>query len=141
MLGYAIAIAVAVPFWWVTQHLGYASAYDAATGPLTEFIVEPNGWSFVIALLAGIAGTLALTTAQVGDAGRECSSRSHGPRGGTIALCIGTGVWDEILPAFVQLVLNAGGIVLAGTRPCCCRSWYWHRMGGRPSCTGPDRAP
>jgi len=131
VLGYCIAIAVAVPFWWVTQMLGYASRAEAEFGPLTEFIVEPNGWSFVIALLAGIAGTLALTTAKSGTLVGVFISVTTVPAAGTIALCIGTGVWEEILPAFVQLVLNVGGLVLAGTLTLMLQKRYWQRVGAR----------
>lgn len=39
--------------------------YAAATsGPLTEFIVTPDVWSLIIALLAGVAGVLSMTTSK-----------------------------------------------------------------------------
>ena len=131
VVGYVVAIAVAVPFWWITHLLGHASAHDAATGPLTDFIVKPDGWSFVIALLAGIAGTLALTTSKSGTLVGVFISVTTVPAAGTIALCIGTGVWSEITPAFVQLLLNTSGIILAGTTTLLLQRFYWHRVGAR----------
>ncbi len=129
--GYVVSIAVSVPFWWVAQVLGHASRPDVATGPLTEFIVKPDGWSFVIAVLAGIAGTLALTTAKSGTLVGVFISVTTVPAAGTIALCIGTGVWAEILPALVQLLINIGGLVVAGTLTLVAQKAYWHRVGTR----------
>jgi uncharacterized hydrophobic protein (TIGR00271 family) len=128
--GYLLAIGAAVPFWWVTHVLGYADKLDVARGPLTSFIVEPNGWSFVVALLAGIAGTLALTTAKSGALVGVFISVTTVPAAGTVALCVGTGVWHEVLPAFFQLVVNLVGMILAGTLALLAQRAYWRRKGG-----------
>ena len=128
--GYAIAIALAIPFWLITHLLGRAPANDVATGDLTSFIVQPNGWSFVIALLAGIAGTLALTTAKSGPLVGVFISVTTVPAAGTVALCLGTGVWGEVLPAFLQLVVNLSGMIVAGTLTLLTQRAYWRRVGG-----------
>jgi uncharacterized hydrophobic protein (TIGR00271 family) len=128
--GYLIAIAVAIPFWWCTHLLGHAATNDVARGPLTAFIVQPNGWSFVVAVMAGIAGTLALTTAKSGPLVGVFISVTTVPAAGTVALCVGTGVWDEVLPAFAQLVVNLTGMILAGTLTLLAQRAYWRRKGG-----------
>lgn len=38
--------------------------YEAGVRPLTQFISNPDGWSVVVALLAGLAGTISLTQAK-----------------------------------------------------------------------------
>ena len=128
--GYAIAIALAIPFWLLTHLLGQAPVNDVSTGDLTSFIVQPNGWSLVIALLAGIAGTLALTTAKSGPLVGVFISVTTVPAAGTVALCIGTGVWSEVLPAFLQLVVNLSGMIVAGTLTLLAQRAYWRRVGG-----------
>ena len=80
--GFAIAVVVSVPFWLLADAAGIASRADALHGPQTDFIVQPDIWSFLIALLAGVAGVLALTTAEVRSAGRRLHLRHHGPRRG-----------------------------------------------------------
>jgi uncharacterized hydrophobic protein (TIGR00271 family) len=130
VLGYLVAIALATPFWWVTHLLGQAASKDVARGPLTAFIVQPNGWSFVVALMAGVAGTLALTTSKSGPLVGVFISVTTVPAAGTIALCIGAGVWDEVLPAFAQLVVNLAGMILAGTLTLLGQRAYWRRKGG-----------
>jgi uncharacterized hydrophobic protein (TIGR00271 family) len=128
--GYVIAIVLAIPFWWVTHLLGHAGSADVAKGPLTAFIVQPNGWSFVVAVLAGIAGTLALTTAKSGPLVGVFISVTTVPAAGTIALCVGTGVWGEVAPAFLQLVVNLSGMIVAGTATLLVQRAYWARVGG-----------
>jgi uncharacterized hydrophobic protein (TIGR00271 family) len=128
-LGYAIAIGVAIPLWLVTHLIGQADAKVVRHGPLTEFIVHPDAWSFVIAVLAGIAGVLALTTAKSGPLVGVFISVTTVPAAGTLALCVGAGVWDEVLPAAVQLVVNITGMVLAGTLTLLGQREYWRRKG------------
>jgi uncharacterized hydrophobic protein (TIGR00271 family) len=114
----------------VTQLTGHADAHDVATGPLTAFIVQPNGWSFVVAVMAGIAGTLALTTSKSGPLVGVFISVTTVPAAGTVALCVGTGVWHEVLPAFAQLAVNLVGMILAGTFTLLAQRAYWRRRGG-----------
>ncbi len=139
LVGYVVAVALAVPFWWVTHLTGHASATDVATGPLTDFIVKPDGWSFVIAVLAGMAGVLALSTAKSGPLVGVFISVTTVPAAGTIALCVGAGVWGEIWPAFVQLVINIAGMVLAGTLTLLLQRWFWHRVGRTSGAVPSDR--
>jgi uncharacterized hydrophobic protein (TIGR00271 family) len=129
VLGYAIAILAAIPFWWVTHLLGHAGSATVRNGPLTDFIVHPDAWSFVVAVLAGIAGTVALTTAKSGPLVGVFISVTTVPAAGTVALCVGAGVWDEVLPALVQLVLNISGMILAGTLTLLAQREYWRRKG------------
>ena len=95
VLGYLIAVAAAVPFWFLVHVTGNSTIREASSGALTEFIVHPDGWSLVIALLAGVAGVLSLTSDKSGPLVGVFISVTTVPAAGTIALCIGTGVWHE----------------------------------------------
>jgi hypothetical protein len=57
--GFAVAVVLAAPLWAVAHAVGLASRADAVRGPLTDFIVQPDEWSFLIAVLV-LAGTLTL---------------------------------------------------------------------------------
>jgi uncharacterized hydrophobic protein (TIGR00271 family) len=131
VLGYVIAIGAAIPFWFVVHLTGNATFKDVSTGALTEFIVRPDGWSFIIALLAGVAGTLSLTSAKSGPLVGVFISVTTVPAAGTAALCIGAQVWPEVLPAFIQLGVNTAGLILAGTLTLLAQRVYWAHKGGR----------
>ena len=90
-------------------------ASDERTVWWHDFIVQPDIWSFLIALLAGVAGVLALTTSKSGPLVGVFISVTTVPAVGTLALCIGVGVWSEIPGALAQLGVNLLGLVLAGT--------------------------
>lgn len=131
VLGYLIAVAAAVPFWFLVHVTGNSTIREASTGELTEFIVRPDGWSLIIALLAGVAGVLSLTSDKSGPLVGVFISVTTVPAAGTIALCIGTGVWYEVWPAFLQLNINIVGMVFAGTLTLLAQRVYWSRKGGR----------
>jgi uncharacterized hydrophobic protein (TIGR00271 family) len=129
--GFAFAIAVATPLWWLGYLLGFVSARDAASGELTRFIIQPDAWSFLIAGLAGIAGVLSLTSSKSGPLVGVFISVTTVPAVGTIALCIGTGVWREVNEAALQLGLNILGMLLAGTLTLIVQRVVWSRVHGR----------
>ena len=134
--GFAIAIAVSVPFWLLAHAAGLASKAEAATGPQTDFIVQPDVWSFVIAVLAGIAGVLALTTSKSGPLVGVFISVTTVPAVGTLALCVGVGVWSEVPDALVQLGVNLLGLVLAGTLTMLVQRAVWSRVDGSSRLAG-----
>ena len=104
------------------------SVEDAARGELTAFIVQPDIWSFVIAMLAGVAGVLSLTTSKSGPLVGVFISVTTIPSIGTIALCLGTGVWSEVDDAALQLGLNILGLLVAGTVTLLVQRLVWSRI-------------
>ena len=134
--GFAIAVAVSAPLWFGAHAVGLATKADAATGPQTDFIVQPDIWSFLIALLAGVAGVLALTTSKSGPLVGVFISVTTVPAVGTLALCIGVGVWSEIPGALTQLGVNLLGLVLAGTVTLLVQRTVWARINGSSRLAG-----
>lgn len=134
--GFAIAVAVSAPLWFGAHAVGLATKADAATGPQTDFIVQPDIWSFLIALLAGVAGVLALTTSKSGPLVGVFISVTTVPAVGTLALCIGVGVWSEIPGALAQLGVNLLGLVLAGTVTLLVQRTVWARINGSSRLAG-----
>jgi uncharacterized hydrophobic protein (TIGR00271 family) len=134
--GFAVAVVVATPLWALAHAVGLASTGDAVSGPLTDFIVQPDVWSFVIALLAGIAGVLALTASKSGPLVGVFISVTTVPAVGTVALCLGVGVWAEIPSALLQLGINLAGLVLAGSLTLLLQRLVWSRVDGSARGTG-----
>lgn len=83
--------------------------------PNTGFIWHPDRWSFIVALVAGAAGALALAIEKTATMVGVFISVTTVPAAGNLAL--GLAVWDrgEILGSLAQLGANVAGMVVAGT--------------------------
>ncbi len=134
--GFGVAVLVASPLWLLAHAVGLASRADASSGTLTDFIIRPDVWSLVIALLAGVAGVLALTTSKSGPLVGVFISVTTVPAVGTVALCLGVGVWSEIPGALVQLGINLIGMVVAGTLTLLVQRAVWSRVEGSSRLAG-----
>jgi len=112
--GFAIAIAVAFLIWGAAAMLGLIDARAATTGELTEFIVKPDLWSFLIALLAGVAGILSITSAKSSALVGVFISITTVPAAATIALTLAVGALDEAAASAVKLGVNLLGLLIGG---------------------------
>jgi uncharacterized hydrophobic protein (TIGR00271 family) len=131
VIGFVAAASIATVGWTIAYHLGAFTRREASTGDLTDFIVSPDGWSFAVACLAGIAGTLSLTTAKSGPLVGVFISVTTIPAVGTIAVCLACGVWGEVGSALLQLGINLLGMVLAGTAALAVQRVAWGRIAHR----------
>lgn len=127
--GFALALAVAAAFWATAYALGVFSAEQAASGRLTDFIVSPDGWSFLVACLAGVAGTLSLTTNKSGPLVGVFISVTTIPAVGTAGVCLACGLWSEAGQSAVQLGLNVLGLLLSGTLTLLVLRLVWAKVG------------
>lgn len=83
--------------------------------PNTGFIWHPDKWSFIVALLAGVAGALALAIEKTATMVGVFISVTTVPAAGNLSL--GLAVWnaDEILGSLAQLGANIGGMIISGS--------------------------
>ena len=132
-VGFGIALTVATALWWGGDLVLGVDRKAAAGGPDTEFIVHPDAWSFWVAFLAGIAGVLSLTTSKAGNLVGVFIAVTTVPAAGTIALCLGVGLWSDAWAGVVQLTLNLLGLVVAGTLALLVQKAVWRRVSGRPA--------
>ncbi len=126
--GFAVATLIATTLGAAVHAFGGFTAYRAAHGRLTDFIVQPDAWSFVIALLAGVAGTLSLTTSKSATLVGVFISVTTVPAIGTLSLSLATANWSESLSSLLQLALNLVGLVLAGTGTLLVQKHFWVRV-------------
>jgi uncharacterized hydrophobic protein (TIGR00271 family) len=119
----ALALAVGFPVAMAVTAL--AAVLLDATGLLTDqtldhldqvdFIYDVGPFSFIIALLAGVAGMLALTTAKSASLVGVFISVTTVPAAAFASVALVEGRFDEALSSAVQLLVNLVGIVLAGS--------------------------
>jgi uncharacterized hydrophobic protein (TIGR00271 family) len=128
-LGFFVAIAVTTMGALVARALGWVTITDV-TGPRpgTEFIYSPDKWSFIVALIAGAAGVLSLTSAKVGGLSGVFISVTTIPAAGNIGLGVATGADHEIWGSSAQLLLNLSGMAVAGCLTLAVQSAIWSRI-------------
>jgi uncharacterized hydrophobic protein (TIGR00271 family) len=129
LVGFGVAIAVTTLLALAGRALGWVVTEDV-TGPRpgTDFIYSPDKWSFVVALIAAAAGVLSLTSAKVGGLSGVFISVTTVPAAGNVALGIAFGASGEVWGSAVQLLLNIGGMMLAGWATLALQQLVWKRM-------------
>jgi len=114
-VGFPAGIVMACLATLVFQGLG-ASPDDflSADEQLTDFISEPDFFSFFVAFVAGTAGILSLTNAKSGALIGVLISVTTIPAASNIGVAAAYGDWNEAAGAAEQLAINLTSIVLAG---------------------------
>lgn len=114
--GFAVAMVLTAGFAWLMDAFGlFDEAMIEAPRPNTAFVWQPDWMSFVVALLAGIAGTLSLTSAKSGALIGVAISVTTVPAAANAAVAFSYNDFDQMTGSIQQLLANLGGIVLAGT--------------------------
>jgi uncharacterized hydrophobic protein (TIGR00271 family) len=115
VVGLAVAALAALVASLAFRVTGLAPArYDVGSRELTQFISRPDGMTAVVAVLAGIVGMLSLTEARSGSLIGVLVSVTTIPAVGNVGVATAYGGWSELGGAFLQLVVNVVGLVVAG---------------------------
>ncbi|GAQ60977.1 MULTISPECIES: DUF389 domain-containing protein [Streptomyces] len=126
LVGFAAAMAVTVAFSLFMDALGYFTEAELeADRPNTAFVYAPDAFSFIVAVLAGIAGTLSLTSAKSGALVGVAISVTTVPAAANAAVALAYGDMKQTAGSTEQLLLNLLGIVLAGTLTLLLQKWLW----------------
>lgn len=130
--GFAAAIAVTTVCALVGRAVGWITVADV-TGPrpATDFTYSPDRWSFIVAVIAGAAGVLSLTSARSGGLAGVFISVTTVPAAGNIALGIAFGAAHEIRSSAMQLLVNIFGMALAGWVALALQQFVWSRVSIR----------
>lgn len=129
VLGFAVAIVVVTLLSLVGRATGSITAdMITAPRPQTGFIWHPDRWSFIVALVAGSAGAVALAINKTSTMVGVFISVTTIPAAGNLAL--GLAFWEgsEIRGSSEQLALNIVGMVLAGALTLAFQRAFWTRL-------------
>ncbi|MER7716727.1 DUF389 domain-containing protein [Streptomyces flaveolus] len=134
LVGFAVAMVVTAGFSFCMDAVDlFSKAQLEAERPNTGFIYAPDWFSFVVAVLAGAAGTLSLTSAKSGALVGVAISVTTVPAAANAAVAL---VYDDTHQAWhsaEQLLLNLVGIILAGTLTLYAQKALWATQRGRLS--------
>jgi uncharacterized hydrophobic protein (TIGR00271 family) len=129
VVGFGVAIAVTTVAALAGRWLGwFGTDLLAADRPATGFITQPDRWSVVVAVLAGVAGVLSLTSARSGALVGVFISVTTVPAAGEIALALALGGGRDLREAATQLGVNLAGILLAATSTLALQQAVWRRV-------------
>jgi uncharacterized hydrophobic protein (TIGR00271 family) len=114
-VGFPVGITAAFLFTLICVATGLVdSNFKSIDNPLTQFIAEPDAFSFIVAAFAGAAGVLSLTSAKSGALIGVLISVTTIPAAANIGVAAALGNWADWRGAMAQLGLNLMAIVLAG---------------------------
>lgn len=152
LVGFAVAIAFAALVALVFRATGWVSVEDVTRPrPETAFIYTPDRWSFVVAVIAGAAGVLSLTSSRLGGLTGVFISVTTIPAAGNVALGLAFGLWSEVGGSALQLVVNISGMAVAGWLTLVLQQTLWRHASlrrdrfaarlRRPAVHGPHAGP
>lgn len=125
--------------WLLTEVLGRTGVVSEATVPpqeLTLFISRPDALSVVVALVAGVAGALAITLPDARGLVGVFVSITTIPAAANMGVAFASRDWNELGGAAVQLLFNVVSLLVAGTVTLGLR-----RVLGNPAMRTPLPAP
>ncbi len=114
-VGFPVGITAAFAFTLLCVAVGLVDAdFKSIDNPLTQFIARPDAFSVIVAVFAGAAGVLSLTSAKSGALVGVLISVTTIPAAANIGVAAALGNWSDWRGAIAQLCINLTGIVAAG---------------------------
>jgi len=139
VVGFPIAMVITALATVLAVHTGLASDDLVELNTQTEFIYKPGVLSLIVALLAGAAGMLSLTSRNSAALVGVFISVTTVPAAGYVAVGGVLGEWSQVWGSAVQLLINLAGIVVAAVAMLLARRWG-HRFNNRTgNLFDPDR--
>ena len=127
-VGFPLGIGAAFAFTLALRAVGSAPGeLVAVTRPATFFISHPDEYSVLVALLAGVAGALSLSTAKSGALVGVLISVTTIPAAANIGVGAAYGDWSEVVGAAAQLTVNLTCIVVAVVATLSVQRWVYGR--------------
>ncbi|TYB58112.1 DUF389 domain-containing protein [Nonomuraea sp. PA05] len=132
-IGFTVAIAITYACALVSYWLGWIDIGNLTSNEEVQFIVKPDRWSFIVALLAGAAGVLSVTAGKSSALVGVFISVTTVPAAGYVAVAMAVSDWGEVAAAVSQLGINILGMVISGTITLMVQRKFWPQVGRRSS--------
>jgi uncharacterized hydrophobic protein (TIGR00271 family) len=126
VLSFAFAVLVVMLLALLARAVGMIEVEDVTRSrPGTGFIWHPDQWSFVVALIAGAVGALALALDRTATMVGVFISVTTVPAAGNLALALALGVGPEITGSLEQLGLNLAAMIVSGVAVLALMRAWW----------------
>lgn len=114
VIGLVVAILAAAAMAAVARLFGEpSSAFAPQSRFFTGFVTDPNAYSAVVALVAGVAGTVALARSQATALAGVLVSVTTIPAAAAVGVDVATAQWADCWRAAVQLSINVTALLVA----------------------------
>ncbi|MEV3983661.1 DUF389 domain-containing protein [Nonomuraea sp. NPDC049758] len=133
VVGFTVAIAITFACALVSTWLGWITENNLGVNSEVHFIVTPDKWSFIVALLAGGAGVLSVTAGKSSALIGVFISVTTVPAAGYLAVALALGDWAEVAGSVSQLAVNILGMIISGTATLLVQRKFWPQVGQRSS--------
>jgi uncharacterized hydrophobic protein (TIGR00271 family) len=128
LAGFLAAIAAAVVFGVAIRWSGHTPlGYQLGIRPVAALIDDPNLFSIVVAVLAGIVGVVSLTESRANALIGVFISVTTIPAAAALGLALAYGSWSRALGATWQLLLNVGLLIVVGAAALRTQRHIWRR--------------
>ena len=115
LAGFAAAVVITLLFGLAIRWSGHTpELYSAGVRPVSDLINNPNLFSVVVAVLAGIVGVVSLTEARAGALIGVFISVTTIPAAADIGLSLAYASWGEARGSAFQLLLNVVLLIAVG---------------------------
>ncbi|MFL6126803.1 DUF389 domain-containing protein, partial [Actinophytocola sp.] len=137
-VGFPLAMAVTAGGTALGNAVGlFDASVIAGDGHQVDFVYEVGPWSLIVALLAGAAGMLSMTSAKSAVLVGVFISVTTVPAAGYASVAAILGDWHRAAESIGQLVVNLAGIVVAAAVVLLLRRATWtFADAGRPLSRG-----
>ncbi|MGW6537607.1 DUF389 domain-containing protein [Streptomyces sp. NPDC055051] len=132
LIGFVAAIAVTTLFSLLMDRLDlFSEEMLDGERPQTGFIWQPDPFSLVVALLAGAAGTLSLTSSKSGALVGVAISVTTVPAAANAAVALSYGEVGQTWGSIEQLLLNLVALMVSGTATLALQKKLWRTQRGK----------
>ncbi|MFD7918994.1 DUF389 domain-containing protein [Streptomyces sp. NPDC059740] len=126
VVGFAVAMVLTAGFSYLMDAAGlFHESMLKAHRPNTDFVWQPDRFSLVVAVLAGIAGILSLTSSKSGALVGVAISVTTVPAAANAAVAFVYGDYAQAVGSSEQLLVNLLGILLAGVLTLLAQKAFW----------------
>ena len=132
LAGFLLAVVVTGVFTLCVRWAGHVPrAYLMGIKPVADLINSPNLYSVVVAVLAGIAGVVAISLSRAGTLVGVFISVTTIPAAAGIGVSAAFGSWGEVRGSVLQLLLNVGLLIIVGALGLRGQRRLWRRWSAR----------
>jgi uncharacterized hydrophobic protein (TIGR00271 family) len=115
VVGFGLAVVAALVLGLIVRGAGAApKAFELGLRPVSHLINTPDGFSVLVAILAGVVGIISLTESRASTLIGVFVSVTTIPAASDIGVSMAFGSWHEAWGSFIQLLLNVSILVVVG---------------------------